>query len=349
MAGFPEVDPVAGTPTLRDDETTPGIRRFLAGQGLADVVFRRVQTGRNNKVWVIESSRGRRVLKQYRSSSTDTRNRLEVEYKFLELLYANGIECVPQPLADDRNLNLALYSFLPGTPVSKITRNHIHQSVEFVGRVNRLRDDPASLAIPAAADACFSVQDHLNSVRTRVERLLTLEALTPLHEEVGAFARAQLGPVLDRVEAEILTSLNHCDMEKPLVSSNRVLSPSDFGFHNALESKGVIHFLDFEYAGWDDPSKLTCDFVCQPDHPLDLELARLFVKDMCTALGSTMSEERVESLLPLHRLKWCCIIMNGFRGMEWSRFSSSGAAEVDVLRSQFLKASAYFDEHLAQA
>jgi hypothetical protein len=34
--------------------------------------------------------------------------------------------------------------------------------------------------------------------------------------------------------------------------------------------------------------------------------------------------------------------------MEWSQPSSTEAVEVDVLRSQLLKASAYFDEHLAQ-
>ena len=28
---------------------------------------------------------------------------------------------------------------------------------------------------------------------------------------------------------------------------------------------GVVEgFIDFEYAGWDDPSKLICDFFCQP-------------------------------------------------------------------------------------
>ena len=333
---------------MRVREAEAGIRRFLTDQGLADATLRRVQTGRNNRVWVIESSQERRVLKQYRRLSADVRDRLAAEYRFLELLNANGIERVPEPIADDRDLNLALYSFLPGTPIGEVTRDHIHQSVEFVGQVNGLRAYPSALAIPVAAEACFSVRDHLDSVRTRVARLLTPGVATPLHEEARALARVRFVPALGGIEAAVRAGFDHGDLEKPLVRGDRILSPSDFGFHNALESEGVLQFLDFEYAGWDDPAKLVCDFVCQPDHPLDLELAKLFVKMICTALDSTGITERVELLLPLHRLKWCCIIMNEFRGMEWSQPSSTEAVEVDVLRSQLLKASAYFDEHLAQ-
>ena len=66
-------------------------------------------------------------------------------------------------------------------------------------------------------------------------------------------------------------------------------------------------------------------------------------------LDSEEITERVELLLPLHRLKWCCIILNGFRGAGGLERSSAGTVEVDVLRSQLEKAAAYFDKHLAQA
>ena len=332
--------------SLREEES--GIGRFLTDQGLTASTLRRVRTGRNNRVWVIESSQGRRVLKQYRRSSADVRDRLAGEYRFLKLLNVYGIDRVPEPIAYDRDLELALYSFLPGTPIGEVTGDHIHQAAEFVGQVNRLRAEPLALAISAAAEACFSVRDHLDSVRARVERLLTPGAETPLHEEAIALARVRFVPALGGIEAVVLAGCDHRDLEEPLIKGDRILSPSDFGFHNALESEGVLQFVDFEYAGWDDPAKLVCDFVCQPDHPLTPELAKLFMHRMCAALDLTGITERVELLLPLHRLKWCCIIMNGFRGMEWSQPSSTGTVEVDVMRSQLLKASAYFDEHLAQ-
>ncbi len=40
-----------------------------------------------------------------------------------------------------------------------------------------------------------------------------------------------------------------------------IVSPSDFGFHNALlDDGGAISFLDFEYSGRDDPAKLDLRF-----------------------------------------------------------------------------------------
>ena len=341
--------PVAGTPALRGGEADAGIRQFLTDQGLADAKLRRVPTGRNNRVWVIESLRGRRVLKQYRQSTVDVRDRLSSEYRFLELLHANGIERVPEPIAHDRDRNLALYSFLSGTPVGKITRDHIDQSVEFLGQVNRLRADPSARTLPSASEACFSIRDHLDNVRARVALLLSPGIQVGLYEQARALVEARFVPAFDRLETAITAGFRHSDVKKRLIEGDRILSPSDFGFHNALESEGVLRFLDFEYAGWDDPAKLICDFVCQPDLPLHLEFAHYFVQRMNVALNSEGITERVELLLPLHRLKWCCIILNGFRGAEWLERSSAGTVEVDVLRSQLEKAAAYFDKHLAQA
>ena len=56
------------------------------------------------------------------------------------------------------------------------------------------------------------------------------------------------------------------------------MSPSDFGFHNALATPGGrLVFIDFEYAGWDDPAKLANDFFCQPAVPVDARFYDDFV------------------------------------------------------------------------
>ena len=39
--------------------------------------------------------------------------------------------------------------------------------------------------------------------------------------------------------------------------ADRCVSPSDFGFHNAIvRGSGEICFIDFEYAGWDDSAQV---------------------------------------------------------------------------------------------
>ena len=63
-------------------------------------------------------------------------------------------------------------------------------------------------------------------------------------------------------------------IDRALRADECCLSPSDFGFHNALvDERAGLTFLDFEYAGRDDPAKLVSDFFCQPEIPVPLDLS----------------------------------------------------------------------------
>ena len=94
----------------------------------------------------------------------------------------------------------------------------------------------------------------------------------------------------------------------------RLLSPSDFGFHNAiLEKNNTLRFIDFEYAGWDDPAKLVCDFFCQPEVPVPLtyfEAVTHFIAGKASNPPDLWS--RIDLLFPVYHLKWCTIILNDF-------------------------------------
>jgi hypothetical protein len=101
--------------------------------------------------------------------------------------------------------------------------------------------------------------------------------------------------------------------EVRLDDADRRISPSDFGFHNALAAGDRLRFIDFEYAGWDDPAKMVCDFFCQPAVPAPMR----FYESFARAVAEDMTDparhlERFALLLPLYRLKWCCIMLNEF-------------------------------------
>ena len=108
---------------------------------------------------------------------------------------------------------------------------------------------------------------------------------------------------------------------------DRCVSPSDFGFHNALlGTDGTLKFIDFEYAGWDDPAKTICDFFCQPELPVPKSCQALFhdeIADLMEPPGRFRL--RVELLLPVYRLKWCCIMLNDFlpAGNDRRRFAGT--------------------------
>jgi hypothetical protein len=133
--------------------------------------------------------------------------------------------------------------------------------------------------------------------------------------------------------------------------AHRCLAPSDFGFHNALiTDNGAIKFIDFEYAGWDDPGKMVADFFCQPERPVPFD----FFEDFAQRVAFTTSDpkwhhRRFRLLLPVYRLKWCMIRLNDFLavGGQRRRYACQEVEEDQRKRHQ-LESSRVALELLAQ-
>jgi hypothetical protein len=235
---------------------------------------------------------------------------------------------------------------LPGIPVTNISSNYIHQAAQFILEINQ--SSTRDLALPPASEACFSIADHLFWVKQRLERLqLSLESMSDsLTTTVREFVNDTLCNAYEQIAHHIKSNFSTKDIENTLNLDQRILSPSDFGFHNILESEGQLFFLDFEYAGWDDPTKLLCDFGSQPQYPISSEQLREFA-DYLQALP-TVSQfwVRTQLLLPLHRLKWCCILLNEFRVQDRQRRYHAGHDQPDQLIVQWDKAKNYFQQHL---
>jgi hypothetical protein len=99
-----------------------------------------------------------------------------------------------------------------------------------------------------------------------------------------------------------------------LPPEQRCVSPSDFGFHNALiRPDGSLCFLDFEYAGWDDPAKMVADFFCQPAVAVAMRHFDEFLRAAVSYTGDGQAlQARTRALLPVIQIKWCCIMLNQF-------------------------------------
>ena len=71
--------------------------------------------GRNSQVFRLETADGQTfALKAYFRHPGDSRDRLKAEFGALSFLWAQGLRCVPQPLALDPAAALGLYEFVPG-------------------------------------------------------------------------------------------------------------------------------------------------------------------------------------------------------------------------------------------
>lgn len=316
---------------------------FLTAHGVVmDVKLTPLLEGANNRVFRVQHAKGECVLKSYFRSPNDPRDRLGADRAFLEFLWRRGVRRTPQPLGWSQENGLGLFSLVPGRKLrpEEVDANRVDEAVEFVLEINQRRGDPVAQALLPASEACFSTREHLATVDRRVVRLEGIAPETDVDAEAADFVRAELVPLWKRIRNEIAERSGD-GMDHALPGDLRCLSPSDFGFHNAvLASDGRLRFIDFEYAGWDDPAKLVCDFFCQPELPVDIQHWDRVVKPLEKLFGAAANLFfRASRLLPAYQIKWCCIILNEFIRTESARRRfAAGGDLADRKRLQLLKA-----------
>ena len=301
--------------------------------------------GRNNRVYRVDGGpeTPAYVLKRYFRNPGDPRDRFGTERAFYRWIQSRDIQRTPEPIGFDEDRRLALFRFAPGRKLrpGEVEAVHVEQAVAFVAELNSRRDAAATAELPVASESCFTVGEHLERVAGRVDRLATIEPATPVDRDAARFVRERLQPTWSSIRASRLAKLDG-SADSPLPPHRRCASPSDFGFHNALlADDGTLRFLDFEYAGWDDPAKLVGDFFCQPQVPVGTEHWDRVVEPLGKVLGwGSDLGLRARLLLPVYRLKWCCILLNEFLPTDASRraFAAGTSADDDRKAAQLEKA-----------
>jgi hypothetical protein len=104
------------------------------------------------------------------------------------------------------------------------------------------------------------------------------------------------------------------------------LSPADFGFHNALRrSDGSLVFLDFEYAGWDDPAVVMAQACLAPSVPVPDGLREPLLSELFESFGGGPDlAARVRLLYPLVAFKWSMVALNDFLPVARERREFAG-------------------------
>lgn len=313
-------------------------RRLMRAAGLADAprALRRLPGGRNNRVYRIERDGPPLVVKCYHHDPRDPRDRLGAEWAFLRHAWdVCGLRDMPEPLAAEPASHAALYAFVPGSRIAAVEARHVEAAARFIAALN-----PASARRPAerlspASEACFSLAAHVETIARRIARLQTrLDPSTPHAEAAAALVQQRLVPIWQRLARAIAPD------PAPLPWC---VSPSDFGFHNALEADGRLIFLDFEYAGRDDPAKLICDFFCQPELPAPRALYPAFRDAVLEALAldTPLHRARCDALLPAYGVKWVCIMLNEFLATDAARRDfAAGEERAARCAAQLAKAEA---------
>ncbi len=295
--------------------------------------------GRNNRVYRVVGQSASGILKQYHRSEGSGRDRFAAELAWYQYCQSTSVGQVPRLWSADQAANCALFSEISGRKLlpGEVTVNHVRQAAEFFSDVNRHRNTTLAARLPLAADACLSIADYLNQIERRIQRLQAVPVIDEPTVKLQSWLVGTLVPLWCEVRATIKRGSSSDQLVAIRSVEERCVSPSDFGFHNAiLTPTGTLKFLDFEYAGWDDPAKMVCDFYWQVEIPVPKETLPLML-EATTSQGEGVSE-RVRRLFPLMGIKWCAIVLNEFiDDGRLRREFAGGVAVVDSTRNRQLQ------------
>ena len=205
----------------------------------------------------------------------------------------------------------------------------IDLAADLIKRIIVLGRGPDQAEFGLASAACLSGAALVRQIDARFARLLDVAADDGALER---FLRLEYEPAVGLAVRRAETAIDRegGDFTQVLDPPFRTLSPSDFGFHNALRKRdGGLVFVDFEYFGWDDPAKMVADFLWHPGMDLPTELRARFydaTRSIIAGHGDSRFEHRVRALYPLFGLCWCLILLNEFLPEGWARRSSGRSA-----------------------
>lgn len=274
-----------------------------------------VYTGVNSRLYKLKCENDVFAIKQYYQRLThDKQSRINREIKALTFMKENGIDCVPSPIGIQEETNIAVFEWIEGHAIDKPTTDDIDQVVAFVEQLRTLSKAHNAETLPLATEACLSGKELATQIRNRIKKLT--ESCKEDYPEVANFLTSELSESLKTLSESAQAGYKRLGrgFDNDIKKSECILSPSDFGFHNALKTNdGNLTFVDFEYFGWDDPIKLIADFLLHPGMDLTIELKKYYASAMSNVMSAEKDlPERLGLLFPLYGLRWCTIILNAF-------------------------------------
>lgn len=281
----------------------------------------RVSGGRNNRIYKVSGTAATAALKVYYRGADDRRDRFAAEKAFYELAAERGAAS-PRLLDADEELGVSLLTWIEGGPIALADAEGVGAAAEFLAGINE--PSPAQRAIRSeASEACFSVTEHCALLEKRLTRITDASDGLPALQD---FLGSTLIPFAAVVRQRLETS---GDADFATTGWRRILSPGDFGLHNALRDRGGrTVFFDFEYSGWDDPVKTVADVFLQPEKPVDWKL----LPNFCAQLESWSGlEERVRVWLPFFAAKWAVILLGPVSKDAAQRRRFAGEPEDELL------------------
>ncbi len=328
----------------------------LSGRRVDSVVP--AAAGGNNRIYRVRCEQQEFALKCYPPRDQDPRERASTEFNALRFLERYCPGRAPRAYAVNAAGGYLLLEWIEGSRVAEVGPSEVDAAVAFLSALFNASARPEARDMPPASEACLSGEE---VVRQLLDREAKLRAAAGDELALREFLDHEFAPVRERLVEQARAGYAEAELDftTALVPASRSLVPSDFGFHNAIRSaEGVLIFVDHEYFGWDDPVKVTADFILHPATPLADDMAERFWLGVC---GHRENDEsflvRLKLLYPLFGARWCLILLNEFIPERWVGRLFAGARRDwtsvkteqlrrsrDLLREVLTKSRGLFDE-----
>ena len=289
----------------------------LNQKGYAISSLKRLSGGINSAVFQAKSSDGiKYVVKLYRlPSKDDPRNRCRTEQDFLKHLQACQVHNTPTLLESNISAGWSLISWIAGQKPASLELTDLQEITEFIIRINEISAEATRSQLQPASEACESLPGLITSISGRIKRLQSSTPRSQVGHDAIRWISKTIEPRFHSISQRLLDSRSSCCHWQDLHGC-RIASPSDVGIHNTLRTSQGLYFLDFEYAGIDDLSKLVADWILQPECTFNKEKEIAFIDNLSDQFSRQNSGkwiQRFSDIKPLIHIKWCLIMLNNLK------------------------------------
>jgi len=294
---------------------------------------KRLKHSGNNVLYRITTASEDYLVKQYSELYKNHWNKAKKEFEAISTLFNKGFS-VPRPIKFDDSKRIGIYSFESGRVLSpsEVSMPDIEKLAEFLAKLHSI-DSKTKKGFAKERTCCLSIRDYAGLLQKRYKNILSN---FKGNEEDRKFLTTQVADCIEELSSEVFKKVEFPD--KKLTLEEQVVTPGDFGFHNALYENGRFTFIDFEYFGRDDPAKQVMDFLHhdktrQISRKLKLRFLETYSKSYRTDAKFYDRLQLIDSWIGLN---WVLIYLNALSKdyQEHMKFSGKNVDRIVAQRIQ---------------
>jgi thiamine kinase-like enzyme len=276
----------------------------LVYSGINSIIYR-IKTGKNGYI----------KAKYYKQKSDELHDSIQTEWNTLSYLWKNNIRSINKPVAIFPKDRISLFTYLDGVipTKKKINKTTVDQMIAFIKTLKKISAQTQAVSLSNAKESCFTISSYFKIIQIKLKSLETSSKQTKNVKRLLDFLQNEYIPLFSSIKKYIhlYCQKKGLPLDYILPQTNRIISPSDVSFTNCILQDTNLNFVDFEYAGWDDPAKLVADLLSRPDGNIPTKFQQYFYKRMISVFKDDHSFHL--RFLPISLLitcKWCLIILN---------------------------------------